>query len=102
MKIDWSNIIEGWRNQLIPPHKLKKLILKTAEERRLICDECEWNTKKIHQHKNRSFIDRCTDCGCPLIAKTKCLCCSCELEFPKWEAVLTEKQEEEFDYENTE
>jgi len=36
----------------------------------------------------------CTNCGCTLSAKTKCLSCSCPLN--KWEAVLTDDEEEQF------
>jgi hypothetical protein len=90
MKFDWKHIFEGWRNHLIPPEDLKQMIQDTHIERMSICNGCQWNSKNA---KKRGPA-RCMECGCPLVAKTKCLSCYCELEFPKWEAVLTEEQEE--------
>jgi len=37
--------------------------------------------------------EHCTDCGCPLDAKTKCLSCKCPKD--KWLAVATEEEHEE-------
>lgn len=91
MKIDWGHIYEGWRNHLVPPSELKKLILQTSADRLAICRQCQWNSKVA----GKKGIERCMDCGCPLVAKTKCLSCYCELEFPNWEAVLTEQQDDE-------
>ena len=90
MKFDWSHIYEGWRNHLIPPSKIKELILETSNERMAICNVCEWNSKNTH----KKGLARCMECGCPLIAKTKCLSCYCELQSPKWDAVLSEEQEQ--------
>lgn len=90
MKIDWGHIYEGWRNHLFPPEEIKKLVFQTSMERLILCRECEWNSKVA----GKRGPERCLDCGCPLIAKTKCLSCYCELPSPKWNAVLTEEQEE--------
>ena len=90
MKFNWNNIWEGWRNHLVPSDELKEKILETSNERLAICRQCIWNSK----HAGKRGPERCLDCGCPLIAKTKCLSCYCELRPPKWDAVLTEEQEE--------
>ena len=37
----------------------------------------------------------CTICGCVLKPLTKCLSCKCDDKPPRWEAVLTDEQEEE-------
>ena len=90
MKINWHNIIEGWSNHLIPTKQLKELINSTSVGRLEICRDCQWNSKNAHKRG----IERCLDCGCPLVAKTKCLSCYCELIPSKWDKVITEEQEE--------
>lgn len=87
--IDFSKIYEGWRNELIPPAKLKKMIAKVAKERLAICSECPYNSK---HHKTMRPDVHCIICGCTLRAKVKCLSCDCpEL---KWLKVITEEQED--------
>ena len=90
MTFNWAHIYEGWRNHLVPPSEIKELILETSNERLAICNECEYNSKVA----GKRGPARCMDCGCPLIAKTKCLSCYCELPSPRWDAVLTEELEE--------
>lgn len=90
MKIHWDKIIEGWRNNLIPPIHLKDLINQVSNERIEICKECEFNSlnqKGIH------LGNHCTICGCPLSALTKCLSCDCSFEHPKWKAVISGNEE---------
>jgi hypothetical protein len=87
MKI--NQIIEGWRNNLVPPSELKEVINKVSAERISICNDCEFHSKL---HSTVRPDDHCTNCGCTLSAKTKCLSCACPLE--KWVAVLTKDQEE--------
>lgn len=91
MKLDIPGIIEGFRNSVIPPRKLKKIINETAAERLSICLNCPFNSScgKINQWS------RCKDCGCFLTKKAKCLSCSCPQE--KWKAVATDEQEQEID-----
>jgi hypothetical protein len=94
-----SEIYEGWRNHLFPPKQLKKLIKEIHTTRLIICRGCGFNSK----NQKRFFLRRdehCTQCGCTLSAKTKCLSCCCELDFPKWVCVLTEQQEEEINEAN--
>ena len=83
-------IYEGWRNNLFPPEKLKEVIEQTSTSRMDICNNCEHVSTK---HKTIRKDVHCTNCGCTLAAKTKCLSCSCPLK--KWVALITQDQEEE-------
>jgi hypothetical protein len=65
------------------------VIEETSEERINICLTCPHHSK---WHKTLRPDDHCTNCGCTLAAKTKCLSCACPLN--KWMAVLTEEDEE--------
>ena len=94
MKINFSEIYEGWRNSIIPPEHLKKAIKEISKERMSICDECGFNSKNIKKYKTLRLDIHCTECGCTLSAKTKCLSCKCPLKNPKWTAVITEEQED--------
>jgi len=69
---------------------MKEIIKKTSEERINICLTCEHHSK---WHKTKRPDAHCTNCGCTLAAKTKCLSCSCPLN--KWKALLSQEQEEE-------
>ena len=83
MKINFAQIYEGWRNNLVPPADLKTQIIEVGKERTKICLECEHHSM---YHKTNRPDDHCTQCGCTLSAKTKCLSCSCPVN--KWLAVL--------------
>lgn len=91
MKI--SEIYEGWKNHLFPSSKMKKLIKEVSDQRMEICEGCEYNSKF---HKTMRPDKHCVECGCTLSAKTKCLSCQCPLPSPKWEAEVTEEEEEDF------
>ena len=100
MKINILHIIEGWRNHLIPPEVLKEKILEVSNERLSICRRCEYNSINAPAHTWIADVyEHCTNCGCPLIAKTKCLSAGCELK--RWNAIITEEEEEKLniDYE---
>lgn len=92
MKLDFGQILEGWRNNLIPPSKIKDMINLVAEERLSICDGCPHHSKN---HKSRRPDAHCTKCGCTLAAKTKCLSCECPIG--KWLPVATDEQEKELE-----
>jgi len=95
--MELSKIYEGWRNKLVPPAELKDVIEKVSSERMDVCNTCEHhseNAKKKGFSSMRPDI-HCTNCGCTLSAKTKCLSCACPLD--KWKAVLTDKQEQEIE-----
>ena len=83
-----SQIKEGWRNKLFPPEKIKDLIEEVSLERMKICEECPFISTK---HKTIRFDVHCTDCGCTLSAKTKCLNCACPKG--KWEAIKEEEND---------
>jgi len=89
--INFSQIYEGWRNNIVPPAHLKDLIKTTGEERINICLNCPHHSR---WHKTARPDNHCTNCGCTLAAKTKCLSCSCPLD--KWKAILTDEEEEQF------
>lgn len=99
MKINFAEIWEGWRNHLVPPSRLKEHILQVSEERLEICRNgpCEFHSSL---HKTLRFDEHCTECGCPLTAKTKCLSCECGIK--KWLAVLSEEEEESLNIEGDE
>ena len=90
MKLNFSQIFEGWRNDLFPPEELKSIILSVSEERINICEQCPAHSK--HHNTIRKVV-HCTDCGCPLSKKTKCLSCECPLK--KWMALMDEDKESE-------
>ena len=91
MKINFSQIYEGWKNNLFPADDMKEHIRSVSKERMAICDACEWCSENKPK-KPRRFDKHCTNCGCVLSAKTKCLSCSCPVG--KWEAVMDSQDEE--------
>jgi hypothetical protein len=78
MKI--KHLIEGWRNNILPPKEQAELIAKVSHTRMSICNQCEHHSKN-HNTPLRPD-DHCVECGCTLAAKTKCLDCDCPLK--KW------------------
>ena len=87
MKSKLSQIFEGWRNNLVPPSKIKKEIEKVSDERISICESCKFHSKN---YKSVRPDAHCVNCGCTLSAKTKCL--SCECPTGKWKKALTDEQ----------
>ena len=92
-----TQIYEGWKNNLFPEEKLKEQIDQVAAERIAICNSCQFHSKN---HKTIRLDEHCTNCGCTLSAKTKCLSCACPIN--KWSPVMTREQEDEYDNEATE
>jgi hypothetical protein len=92
--LNFKQIYEGWRNNLIPPASIKELIETTANERIRICELCPKHSAnaKLKGYETIRPDAHCVECGCTLAAKTKCLSCECPLK--KWEAQLTPEQEE--------
>jgi len=80
MKKIIKEIYEGWTNHLFSDDEY---INRMSEARLHICDICPKHSK-FHETPLR-FDDHCTDCGCTLVAKTKCLSCECPIG--KWKAV---------------
>ncbi|MFN9112424.1 MAG: hypothetical protein ACK5XN_20340 [Bacteroidota bacterium] len=83
-----QQIIEGWSNHLLPRKELELVIEQTSQERMEICNNCEHISTK---HKTLRPDVHCTNCGCTLSAKTKCLSCNCPLN--KWKAVISQEQQ---------
>ena len=77
MKI--AQVIEGWKNHLLPEERKKAFIEHVSLSRMAICNECEHVSTK---HKTMRPDVHCIECGCTLSAKTKCLTCECPLK--KW------------------
>jgi hypothetical protein len=90
MNINFSQIYEGWKNNLFPAKEMKSYIKQVGKERMDICEQCEFISTK---HTTIRPDVHCTDCGCTLSAKTKCLSCACPLD--KWKAVVASQEEEE-------
>lgn len=56
--------------------------LKTIISRKLICEECPYNSKNVTAedfHTDR-LDDHCIHCGCNIDLKVKCLSCRCGIE----------------------
>ena len=88
--INFGQVLEGWRNKLVPPSNLKQLIEITAEQRLKVCGACHYHSKN---HRSVRPDAHCTNCGCTLEAKTRCLSCRCPLD--KWIEVATSEQDQE-------
>lgn len=86
MSLRLKEIAEGWRNNLFPPEKQAELIATVSKERNIICMNCP-NHSRFHITFRPD--DHCTNCGCTLAAKTKCLSCKCPLDPPLWDAIET-------------
>ncbi len=98
--MNFREIYEGWKNDLTPEDKLADSIKELAAYRIEICRGCEFNSinapreKKSLASKLRAD-EHCTNCGCPLAKKTKSPKSKCPLDPPKWDAVITDKEQTE-------
>ena len=88
-------IYEGWKNHLLPKESLKEKIIEISSERISICNACVHHSDNKPGYKSNRPDKHCTNCGCTLSAKTKCLSCSCPIN--KWEAIITRQQEDIID-----
>lgn len=92
--ISFSQIYEGWRNQLVPPKDMKQAIEDVSRERLDVCSKCEHYSENVRK-KGLSALRpdvHCTNCGCTLSAKTRCLSCSCPIGF--WKEIVSQDEEE--------
>ena len=99
--MNFLEVFEGWRNDILPPERLKDLIIQVSKERLAICKECiaydetgegcsiPGTSPCCNKHVK---IEDVFGCGCPLQKKTKCLSCECPAK--KWVAISTQEQEE--------
>jgi hypothetical protein len=90
MNINFSQIYEGWKNNLFPAKEMRSYIKQIGDERMAICESCEFISTK---HETIRPDVHCTECGCTLAAKTKCLSCWCPKN--KWGAVVASQEEEQ-------
>jgi len=77
-----SQIYEGWKNHLLPDDRMKAFIEYISNKRISICESCEHHSSNKKEYITIRPDAHCTDCGCTLAAKTKCLTCECPLQ--KW------------------
>lgn len=75
-----KNIAEGWKNTIVRDDNVEEI----AKARLLICERCPKHSKnaKAQGYKSIRTDDHCTECGCPLVSKTRCVSCDCPLK--KW------------------
>jgi hypothetical protein len=66
------------------------MIKSVSVERLSICDGCPQHSKHFKTIRPDAH---CTNCGCTLSAKTKCLSCACPLN--KWAAIVSQEDEEQ-------
>jgi hypothetical protein len=87
-KIDVKGILQGIYNKVY----VKKWIEEVSKERLEICAACDLNSEKA---KKKGYVTHrpdihCTDCGCNLELKTRCMDCACPIK--KWEEVISEEE----------
>lgn len=82
-----QEIYDGWKNALIPEDRLKPHIARVAASRMHICNTCEWDS---HKHETLRPDRHCTQCGCPLKAKTRSLTTACPVG--KWGAAVKDEE----------
>lgn len=79
-----GHILEGIKNNVkdtfgLLPQELQDVIV----ERRLICEQCPFNSKNATEqgiYKNERPDEHCILCGCNIHTKTACLDCNCGIE----------------------
>lgn len=69
---------------------MKVVIEEVSNQRKTICDGCQWNSKNRVNYVTLRLDEHCTDCGCNLDAKRKCLSCECPKQF--WKAYLSQEE----------
>jgi hypothetical protein len=79
-----GQIIEGWKNHLLPEENEKTFLQQVSQERLAICGACDEHSSNKKDYKSLRPDAHCAECGCTLSAKTKCLTCECPLK--KWVA----------------
>lgn len=93
----FKQIVEGWRNLLIPPKDMKVIIEEVAGERNAICSTCPFNSTnaKALGHVTYRPDEHCIKCGCTLAAATRSLSKACPLGY--WEAYTTDEERYEIE-----
>ena len=75
-----GQIIEGWKNHLLPEENEKSFLQQVSQERLAICGACDEHSSNKKDYKSLRPDAHCAECGCTLSAKTKCLTCECPLK----------------------
>ncbi len=91
LNLIWQNrsqIFEGIKNSIIRDETVEEI----SRLRYDICDECEHKGRKCAV---KGTAPCCNECGCSLNFKTRSLSSECPLG--KWQAIITEEQEEELE-----
>lgn len=86
-----NEIAEGWKNNLTPTMYLDTKVIEVSTNRMSICNSCEEHSSNKIGYKTIRPDAHCTNCGCTLAAKTKCLTCECPLK--KWLAETPSENE---------
>lgn len=70
-----KEIMSGWKHTILPTEKVEEL----AKIRLQICQECPYHSTNAKKGGYTSIRpdDHCTQCGCPLLSKTRCPKCEC-------------------------
>jgi hypothetical protein len=84
-----KEIVEGWRNDLIPPKQFKEAIKEMSAERIEICRKCPFDSVNAGIQPSAHRSEHCTICGCPLTKKTKSPTSQCPDNPPRWESYLS-------------
>jgi hypothetical protein len=87
-----KQIVEGWKNNLTPTQLLDQQIIDVSTSRMSICKSCDQHSANKENYKSIRVDAHCTNCGCTLSAKTKCLSCECPLN--KWLSVTKQNNDE--------
>lgn len=93
----WKNrklIAEGIRNNVFKQDHIEAL----AKERDDICRTCDEYDIDGTKCEVPGTNPCCGICGCSLAIKTRALASSCPYKLSKWDAVVTEEQEDQINY----
>ena len=91
LKALWENktqILEGIKNSIIK----NEVVEEVSSMRYDICNACD---KKGNKCAVKGTGPCCNECGCSLAFKTRSLSSECPLG--KWEALMTEEEEDKLD-----
>lgn len=75
---------------------MKERIEEVAKSRLEICSTCRFQSENAKINKGYKSVRpdlHCTNCGCTLAAKTKCLSCECPLSY--WKKVMDDIEGEQ-------
>jgi hypothetical protein len=91
----WKNrgkILEGIKNNIFK----KEHVVQIAEERRIICEACEYHDVEGSKcASNLAPKPCCGHCGCSIKLKTFSMSSECPVG--KWKSVMNEEEEKEFE-----